>query len=74
CLKGEIITNRGVIFGTLPASYRPDQLRSRLVPIFGTTGMTKLYIETNGNMRLEGQIADKSDNITSYGLDEIIPL
>lgn len=74
CLKGEIITNRGVIFGTLPASYRPDQLRGRLVPIFGTTGMTKLYIETNGNMRLEGQIADKSDNITSYGLDEIIPL
>ncbi|HZG70118.1 MAG TPA: BppU family phage baseplate upper protein [Chondromyces sp.] len=74
CLKGEIITNRGVIFGTLPASYRPDQLRSRLVPIFGTTGMTKLYIETNGNMRLEGQIADKSENITSYGLDEIIPL
>jgi len=74
CLKGEIITNRGVIFGTLPASYRPDQLRSRLIPIFGTTGMTKLYIETNGNMRLEGQIADKSENITSYGLDEIIPL
>ncbi|WEZ22375.1 phage baseplate upper protein [Bacillus paralicheniformis] len=74
CLKGEIITNRGVIFGTLPASYRPDQLRSRLVPIFGTTGMSKLYIETNGNMRLEGQIADKSENITSYGLDEIIPL
>ncbi|MEC2264958.1 phage baseplate upper protein [Bacillus subtilis] len=74
CLKGEIITNRGVIFGTLPASYRPDQLRSRLVPIFGATGMTKLYIETNGNMRLEGQIADKSENITSYGLDEIIPL
>ena len=74
CLKGEVITNRGVIFGTLPASYRPDQLRSRLVPIFGTTGMTKLYIETNGNMRLEGQIADKSENITSYGLDEIIPL
>ncbi|MED4369797.1 phage baseplate upper protein, partial [Bacillus licheniformis] len=68
CLKGEIIANRGVIFGTLPASYRPDQLRSRLVPIFGTTGMTKLYIETNGNMRLEGQIADKSENITSYGL------
>ncbi|WP_412095384.1 phage baseplate upper protein [Bacillus haynesii] len=55
-------------------SYRPNQLRSRLVPIFGTTGMTKLYIETNGNMRLEGQIADKSENITSYGLDEIIPL
>lgn len=74
CLKGEIIANRGVIFGTLPASYRPDQLRSRLVPIFGTTGMTKLYIETNGNMRLEGQIADKPENITSYGLDEIIPL
>ncbi|MEC0315512.1 BppU family phage baseplate upper protein [Bacillus subtilis] len=74
CLKGEIITNRGVIFGTLPASYRPDQLRSRLVPIFGTTGMAKLYIETNGNMRLGGQIADKSENITSYGLDEIIPL
>ena len=74
CLKGEIIADRGVIFGTLPASYRPDQLRSRLVPIFGTTGMTKLYIETNGNMRLEGQIADKSENITSYGLDEIIPL
>ncbi|PJZ00507.1 hypothetical protein CPT06_11860 [Bacillus vallismortis] len=73
-LKGEIITNRGVIFGTLPASYRPEQLRSRLVPIFGTTGMTKLYIETNGNMRLEGQIADKSENITSYGLDEIIVL
>ncbi|MED4339268.1 phage baseplate upper protein [Bacillus licheniformis] len=74
CLKGEIITNRGVIFGTLPASYRPDQLRSRLVPIFGTTGMSKLYIETNGNMRMEEQIADKSENITSYGLDEIIPL
>ncbi|MCY8294787.1 phage baseplate upper protein [Bacillus haynesii] len=74
CLKGEIIANRGVIFGTLPASYRPGQLRSRLVPIFGTTGMTKLYIDTNGNMRLEGQIADKSENITSYGLDEIIPL
>ncbi|MDQ9094323.1 BppU family phage baseplate upper protein [Bacillus licheniformis] len=73
-LKGEIITNWSVVFGTLPASYRPDQLRSRLVPIFGTTGMTKLYIETNGNMRLEGQIADKSENITSYGLDEIIPL
>ena len=73
-LKGEIITNRSVVFGTLPASYRPAQLRSKLVPIFGTTGMTKLYIETNGNMRLEGQIADKSENITSYGLDEIIPL
>ncbi|MEJ9347279.1 BppU family phage baseplate upper protein, partial [Bacillus licheniformis] len=25
-LKGEIITNRSVVFGTLPASYRPDQL------------------------------------------------
>ncbi|WP_116316270.1 hypothetical protein [Bacillus subtilis] len=73
-LQGEIVTNRGVIFGTLPASYRPAQLRSRLVPIFGTTGMTKLYIEDNGNMRLEGQISDKLENITSYGLDEIIPL
>ncbi|MGQ9028338.1 hypothetical protein ACTXHN_21335 [Bacillus licheniformis] len=73
-LKGEIVTNRGVIFGTLPASYRPAQLRSKLVPIFGTTGMTKLYVEANGNMRLEGQISDKPENITSYGLDEIIPL
>ncbi|MCM3190270.1 hypothetical protein M3596_16155 [Bacillus subtilis] len=73
-LQGEIVTNRGVIFGTLPASYRPAQLRSRIVPIFGTTGMTKLYIEDNGNMRLEGQISDKLENITSYGLDEIIPL
>jgi len=73
-LKGEIVTNRGVVFGTLPASYRPAQLRSKLVPIFGTTGMTKLYVESNGNMRLEGQISDKLENITSYGLDEIIPL
>ncbi|MED4382807.1 hypothetical protein [Bacillus licheniformis] len=73
-LQGEIVTNRGVIFGTLPASYRPAQLRSKLVPIFGTTGMTKLYVEANGNMRLEGQISDKPENITSYGLDEIIPL
>ncbi|MED4306597.1 phage baseplate upper protein [Bacillus licheniformis] len=73
-LKGEIVTNRGVVFGTLPASYRPAQLRSKLVPIFGTTGMTKLYVEANGNMRLEGQISDKLENITSYGLDEIIPL
>lgn len=73
-LKGEIITNRGVVFATLPTTYRPAQLRSRLVPIFGTTGMTKLYVESNGNMRLEGQISDKLENITSYGLDEIIPL
>lgn len=73
-LKGEIVTNRGVVFGTLPASYRPAQLRSKLVPIFGTTGMTKLYVEANGNMRLEGQISDKLENIISYGLDEIIPL
>ncbi|MED4326692.1 hypothetical protein P9227_18885 [Bacillus licheniformis] len=73
-LQGEIVTNRGVIFGTLPASYRPAQLRSKLVPIFGTTGMTKLYVEANGNMRLEGQISDKLENIISYGLDEIIPL
>ncbi|MED4302243.1 hypothetical protein [Bacillus licheniformis] len=73
-LQGEIVTNRGVIFGTLPASYRPAQLRSKLVPIFGTTGMTKLYVEANGNMRLEGQISDNPENITSYGLDEIIPL
>lgn len=36
--------------------------------------MTKLYIETNGDMRLEGQISDKLENITSYGLDEVIPL
>lgn len=43
-LQGEIVTNRGVIFGTLPASYRPAQLRSRLVPIFGTTGLSLIHI------------------------------
>ncbi|MFO6495043.1 MULTISPECIES: hypothetical protein [Bacillus] len=72
-LEGEIVTKRGVVFGTLPPAYRPSKFRSRIVPIFGTTGMTKLYIETDGNMRLEGQIADSVDNITSYGLDEVIP-
>ncbi|MEC1262491.1 hypothetical protein P9D34_19100 [Bacillus swezeyi] len=72
-LEGEIITKRGVVFGTLPPAYRPSKFRSRIVPIFGTTGMTKLYIETDGNMRLEGQIADNLDHITSYGLDEVIP-
>jgi len=73
-LEGEIVTKRGVVFGTLPEAYRPSKFRSRIVPIFGTTGMTKLYIEPDGNMRLEGQIADKLENITSYGLDEVIPL
>jgi len=73
-LEGEIITTRGVAFGTLPSAYRPSKLRCKLVPIFGTTGMSKLYIETDGNMRLEGQISDNLDNITSYGLDEVIPL
>ncbi|MCY9224155.1 DNA-packaging protein [Bacillus haynesii] len=73
-LEGEIIATRGTVFGTLPASYRPSKLRCKIVPIYGTTGVTKLYIETNGNMRLEGQISDKLENITSYGLDEVIPL
>ncbi|WP_026579450.1 hypothetical protein [Bacillus sp. SB47] len=73
-LEGEIIATRGTVFGTLPASYRPSKLRCKVIPIYGTTGMTKLYIETNGDMRLEGQISDKLENITSYGLDEVIPL
>lgn len=73
-LEGEIVATRGTVFGTLPASYRPSKLRCKIVPIYGTTGVTKLYIETNGNMRLEGQISDKLENITSYGLDEVIPL
>jgi BppU N-terminal domain len=73
-LEGEIIATRGTVFGTLPASYRPSKLRCKIVPIYGTTGVTKLYIEANGNMRLEGQISDKLENITSYGLDEVIPL
>ncbi|MGN7324798.1 hypothetical protein ACTHPT_14110 [Bacillus altitudinis] len=73
-LKGEVITSLGVVFGSLPISYRPTSTRHVSIPVFGTSGSATLVISNNGNMWIDTQLVSNASNITSYGLDHVIPI
>ncbi|MBY8913824.1 hypothetical protein KY305_13865 [Bacillus sp. YC2] len=70
-LRGLVNTDREQTFGVIPKVHAPKQRTSTMVGTQSTTGISKLYFETDGTLNLTGLIVNKEANISGYFLDNI---
>ncbi|CAF1803139.1 phage baseplate upper protein [Bacillus subtilis] len=73
-LTGHIITNREVVFASIPSSFAPSKSATEMVGVSGTTGMSKLIVFSSGDLKLTGLIANDSNAVNGYYIDKVIPL
>ncbi|QHM16631.1 hypothetical protein C7M30_00250 [Bacillus subtilis] len=73
-LSGHVVTNRDVVFASIPTEFSPKQGTVKSVEVSGTFGRSKLFINTNGDLQLSGVSADNSAAITGYYIDVVVPL
>ncbi|MFE6230890.1 pyocin knob domain-containing protein [Bacillus subtilis] len=73
-LRGHITANREVVCGTIPSDRLPEKGAVVMVPVSGTTGYSKLFIHTSGDMKLSGIHSNNNSNVTGYYMDIVIAL
>ncbi|MHC5549320.1 BppU family phage baseplate upper protein [Bacillus subtilis] len=73
-LTGHIVTNREVVFASIPSSFAPSKSATEMVGVSGTTGMSKLIVFSSGDLKLTGLIANDSNAVNGYYIDKVIPL
>ncbi|KXJ35258.1 hypothetical protein AX282_05920 [Bacillus spizizenii] len=73
-LRGHIKATREVVCGTIPSDGLPANGAAKMVPVSGTTGYSKLFINASGDMKLTGIHSNDDSNVTGYYMDAVIPL
>ncbi|MED3628418.1 hypothetical protein P4478_15500 [Bacillus subtilis] len=73
-LSGHVVTNRDVVFASIPTEFSPTQGAVKSVEVSGTFGRSKLFVNPNGDLQLSGVSADNSAAITGYYIDVVVPL
>ncbi|MCO4849987.1 BppU family phage baseplate upper protein [Bacillus vallismortis] len=73
-LTGHIVTDREVVFASIPSSYAPSKGVMDLVAVSGITGASKLIVFPSGDLKLTGLMANDSSKVTGYYIDKVIPL
>ncbi|MEC0251787.1 BppU family phage baseplate upper protein [Bacillus halotolerans] len=73
-LTGHIVTDREVVFASIPSSYAPSKGVMELIAVSGITGMSKLIVFPSGDLKLTGLMANDSSKVTGYYIDKVIPL
>lgn len=68
-LRGHITATREVVCGTIPAAYMPKNGAVLLVPVSGTTGICKLILYANGEMKLTGLQSNNDAAVSGYYID-----
>ncbi|MCO4849700.1 phage baseplate upper protein [Bacillus vallismortis] len=68
-LRGHITATREVVCGTIPAANMPKNGAVLLVPVSGTTGICKLIIYANGDMKLTGLMSNNNAAVSGYYMD-----
>ncbi|MCC2929069.1 phage baseplate upper protein [Bacillus sp. LBG-1-113] len=73
-LTGHIVTDREVVFASIPSTYAPSKGVMELIAVSGITGMSKLIVFPSGDLKLTGLMANDSSKVTGYYIDKVIPL
>ncbi|WP_231834094.1 BppU family phage baseplate upper protein [Bacillus subtilis] len=73
-LRGHITATREVVCGTIPADRLPANGAAVMVPVSGTTGYSKLFVNASGDMKLTGIHSNNDSNVTGYYMDVVVAL
>ncbi|MFU1717870.1 pyocin knob domain-containing protein [Bacillus velezensis] len=73
-LNGHVLTDREVVFGSVPSSCAPAKGVVTMVAASGTTGYSKFIIYSNGDMKLTGIMANIESNVNGYYIDLVLAL
>ncbi|MBU0443593.1 pyocin knob domain-containing protein [Bacillus velezensis] len=73
-LNGHVLTEREVVFGSVPSSCAPAKGVVTMVAASGTTGYSKFIIYSNGDMKLTGIMANIENNVNGYYIDLVLAL
>ncbi|MBY0032503.1 MULTISPECIES: pyocin knob domain-containing protein [Bacillus] len=73
-LNGHVLTDREVVFGSVPSSCAPAKGVVTMVAASGTTGYSKFIIYSNGDMKLTGIMANIENNMNGYYIDLVLAL
>lgn len=72
-LKGDIACDLGVDFAQLPAAYAPFDKKAIVSTCYGTTGITKFYINPDGKLAFVGFSGNNRAAVSSWSLDAAVP-
>lgn len=72
-LKGDIACDLGVDFAQLPAAYAPFDKKAIVSTCYGTTGITKFYINPDGKLAFVGFSGNNQAAVSSWSLDAAVP-
>ncbi|OIK22571.1 hypothetical protein [Bacillus amyloliquefaciens] len=73
-LNGHVLTDREVVFGSVPSSCAPAKGVVTMVAASGTTGYSKIIIYSNGDLKLTGIMANIENNVNGYYIDLVVAL
>ncbi|MGG1455580.1 BppU family phage baseplate upper protein [Bacillus subtilis] len=73
-LRGHITATREVVCGTIPSDRLPANGAAVMVPVSGTTGYSKLFVNASGDMKLTGIHSNNDSNVTGYYMDAVVAL
>lgn len=73
-LNGHVLTDREVVFGSVPSSCAPAKGVVTMVAASGTTGYSKIVIYSNGDLKLTGIMANIENNVNGYYIDLVVAL
>ncbi|WP_434785673.1 hypothetical protein [Bacillus velezensis] len=72
-LKGDVSLTLGVAFASLPVTHSPYDKKAVLSTVYGTTGESKMYIDTDGSMTMVGFSGNDQSKISAWSLDLAVP-
>ncbi|MFC8958232.1 pyocin knob domain-containing protein [Bacillus subtilis] len=73
-LNGHVLTDREVVFASIPSSSAPKKGIVKMVATSGTTGYSKIIIYASGDMKLTGIMATTESKVNGYYIDLVVPL
>ncbi|MEG7356850.1 BppU family phage baseplate upper protein [Bacillus sp. 0209A] len=73
-LRGHITATREVVCGSIPSDGLPTNGAVAMVLVSGTTGYSKLFVYSSGDMKLTGIHSNNDSAVTGYYMDAVIPL
>ncbi|PRS04371.1 phage baseplate upper protein [Bacillus halotolerans] len=73
-LRGHITATREVVCGTIPSDKLSANGAAIMVPVSGTTGYSKLFVNASGDMKLTGIHSNNDSAVTGYYMDAVVAL
>ncbi|MCY8813688.1 hypothetical protein P8917_00865 [Bacillus atrophaeus] len=73
-LNGHVLTDREIVFGSIPTSCAPSKGVVKLIATSGTTGYSKIIVYASGDMKITGVMATTESKVSGYYIDMDIPL